>query len=40
MCLMATPSGEVAQTLEPTNSKWGLNREERVALFRVRNGPE
>ena len=33
---MATPSREVAQTLTSTNSKQGLNREEWVALLRVR----
>ena len=37
---MATPSGEVAQTLASTTSKWGLNREERAALLRVRTGLE
>ena len=37
---MATPSREVAQTLTSTTSKWGLNREMRAALLRVRTGPE
>ena len=40
MRLMATPSGEVAQTLVSATSKWGLNREARVALLRIRTGPE
>ena len=40
MCLMATPSGEVAQTLMSATSKKGLNREARVALLRVRTRPE
>ena len=38
--LMATPSGEVAQTLGSTTSKRGLNREARAALLRVRTRPE
>ena len=37
---MATPSREVAQTLTFTTIKWGLNREARAALLRVRTGPE
>ena len=37
---MATPSGEVAQMLTSTTSKWGLNREAWAALLRVRTGPE
>ena len=40
MHLTATPSKEVAQTLASTTSKWGLNREVRAALLRVRTGPE
>ena len=40
MCLTATPSGEVAQMLASTTSKWGLNREARAALLRVRTRPE
>ena len=40
MCLMATSSGEVAQTLMSTTSKRGLNREVRAALLRVGTGPE
>ena len=40
MCLMATPRGEVAQTLTSATSKQGLNREELAALLRVRTGPE
>ena len=36
----ATPSIEVAQMLASANSKWGLNREERVAFLRVRTRPE
>ena len=35
MCLMATPSGEVAQTLTSATSKQGLNREVWAALLRV-----
>ena len=40
MCLMATPSGEAAQTFAYATSKWGLDREARAALFRVKTGPE
>ena len=40
MCLMATPSREVAQTLTSAPSKQELNREARAALLRVRNRPE
>ena len=40
MCLMATPSREVAQTLGSTTSKQGLNREAGAALFMVRTRPE
>ena len=40
MHLTATPSKEVAQTLASTTSKWGLNREVRAALLRVRTRPE
>ena len=40
MCLMATSSREVAQTLVSTTSKQGLNREPRAALLRVRTGHE
>ena len=40
MCLMATPSREVPQTLASTTSRWGLNEEERVTLLRVRTRPE
>ena len=39
-CLTATPSRELAQTLVSATSKWGLNREARVALLRIRTGPE
>ena len=35
-----TPSGEAAQTPASTTSKWGLGREVRAALFRVRTRPE
>ena len=38
--IMATPSGEVAQTLGSTTSKRGLNREARAALLRGRTGTE
>ena len=37
---MATLSGEAAQTLSSATSKWGLDREARAALFRVKTGPE
>ena len=40
MCLMATPNGEVAQTLASTTSKQGLNREVQAAMLRVRTRPE
>ena len=40
MCLMATPSRKVAQTLAFATSKCGLNWEARDALLRVGNGPE
>ena len=40
MCLMATPSREVAQTLASATSKWGLNREAWAELLRVETGPE
>ena len=40
MCLMATPNGEVVQTLASTTSKQGLNREVQAAMLRVRTGPE
>ena len=36
MCLMATPSREVPQTLASATSKWGLNRKEQAVLLRVR----
>ena len=40
MCLMATPSRELAQTLASATRKQGLNREAWAALFRVRTGSE
>ena len=40
MHLIATPSGEVAQTLASTTSKRGLNREVQAALLKVRTRPE
>ena len=40
MCLNATPSREVTQTLTSATSKWWLNGEEPAALLRVRPGPE
>ena len=40
MCLTATPSGGVAQTLAFATSKRGLNREARAALLRVETRPE
>ena len=33
-------SREAAQTAVPATSKWGLGREARAALLRVRTGPE
>ena len=36
----ATPSGEAAQSPASTTSKWGLGREARAALLRVRTGPK
>ena len=40
MCLMATPSGEAAQTLASATSKQGLDREVRAASLRVMTGPK
>ena len=40
MHLTETPSGEVAQKLASTTSKWGLNGEEWTTALRVRDGPE
>ena len=40
MCLTATPSREVPQTLASTTSMQGLNREAQSALLRVRTGSE
>ena len=40
MRLTATLSREAAQTLASATSKWGLNREVRAALLRVRTRPE
>ena len=37
---MVTSSREVAQTFLSATSKWGLNREARASLLRVRTGPE
>ena len=37
---MATPRGEVPQTLSSTTSKQGLNGDELAALLRVRTMPE
>ena len=39
MHLMATPSGEVTQTLTSITSKQGLNREGQAELLRVRTAP-
>ena len=36
MCLMATPNGEVTQTLASATSKRGLDREAPAALLRVK----
>ena len=36
----ATPSKEAAQMLASATSKWGLGREARAALLRVRTRPE
>ena len=35
-----SPSGEAVQTPAPATSKWGLGREARAALLRVRIWPE
>ena len=40
MCLTATPSREVAQTLTSTTNKQSQNRETWATLLRVRTGPE
>ena len=40
MCPTVTPSREAAQTPASTTSKWGLGREARAALLRVRIRPE
>ena len=40
MCLTAAPSGAAAQTLAPPTNNWGLDREVRAALLRVRTGPD
>ena len=40
MCLITTPSREVAQTLASATSKRGLNREMWAALLRVRTRSE
>ena len=40
MCLTATPSSEVAETLTSATSKWGLNREAWATLLRARTRPE
>ena len=40
MCLTATPSGATTQTLTSPTSKRGRDMEERVALLRIRTGPE
>ena len=37
---MATPSGEAVKMLASATSKWGLDREARFALLRLRTGPE
>ena len=37
---MVTPSGEAAQMPASATSKWGLGREARAALLRVRTGSE
>ena len=37
---MVTPSREAAQMPASTTSKWGLGKEVRAALLRVRTGPE
>ena len=35
-----SPSREAAQTPASATSKWGLGREARAAVLRVRTGPE
>ena len=37
---MVTPSREAVQTPASATSKWGLGRETRAALLRVRTRPE
>ena len=40
MCLMATPSGEAAQTLTSAITKQRLDREAWAALLRIRTRPK
>ena len=40
MCPTVTPSREAVQMPASAISKWGLGREARATLFRVRTGPE
>ena len=40
MCLIATPSRAVAQTLASPTGKGRLDREEQAVLLRVRTRPE
>ena len=35
-----SPSGEAAQTPAPATSKWGLGREARAPLLKIRTRPE
>ena len=38
--MVTPPTGEAAQTASPATGKWGLGREARAALLRVRIWPE
>ena len=40
MCPTVTPSREAVQMPASATSKWGLGKEARAALLRVRTGPE
>ena len=40
MCLKATSSREVPQTLASATSKQGVNGEKQMTLLKVRTGPE
>ena len=38
--MVTPPTGEAAQMASPATGKWGLGREARAAVLRVRTGPE